>query len=831
MRLTSITPINIGPFDGDTVTIPIEPDLTILTGPNDTGKTFLLRVLELLGPKSPTLTESALANLVNRPYAASTTDWQHQGTLGCKLTIQGTTTGQAISQVLTPGHTLHVRFLLRPGSTTAVIDRVDTSTGTSSSQQAFGPRPNILRLPLDDPIRDIIPVRQPNPTEERFLQLAFGADYKTLPAYRTAPYQSRRRKAENTLNRHLQDLFGTNLRLALDGGDDTLTVSLHDEQGELTPLTWRGNGIRQLLTHVVAILDAARDTTPLLVLFDEPEATLHADLQHALRYHLETISQRDNIQVIYATHSSSMINNRHPTRVRLLEKVTGHDRTTIKVIPQPYGKNWLPVREGLGLTAADSLLYADITIIIEGPTELLALPTLLERLATNDHDLQRLLDRSHWLPGEGSSFTYFIHLAKSQRNKVIALLDGDKEQEVTRARKDHPDTPIILLPKGKEVEDLLPLTTYVRALNNVLTPTTPLTLDDFTTWDTSQRTTPQHPTDEDKKRAERHEHLGLSKRIGTWLGTKTLPYEKAKVMHRAAQDADATALAHAAELLHPFLDALRAINNPPAAATTPEDARTLPPGTTKALGLLQSRDHQSIRLFLQGLAPTLEESLPHLLASTSLEDFIHRARGTTIKLVTGPLTIAQANAYKDAVHARTINTTRSATTDAPEALCDTFYVIDPDGTVHADQGGITMLKRQYDAFIRDWQDNAVQLEDPSPYLGVRRSRPSKPRARSTPPPVRTSVDRATLLGLQRDLEDFEAWDAAKRAANTADPGTAQLKRDALAPRLLHARNELTTQAASDFQALVAAALADPRPENESWTNLNTLVVHAIATTP
>ena len=47
MILKNITPRYLGPFSTE-IEIPIEDDVTVITGPNDTGKSFVLRAIELL---------------------------------------------------------------------------------------------------------------------------------------------------------------------------------------------------------------------------------------------------------------------------------------------------------------------------------------------------------------------------------------------------------------------------------------------------------------------------------------------------------------------------------------------------------------------------------------------------------------------------------------------------------------------------------------------------------------------------------------------------------------------------------------------------------------
>jgi chromosome segregation ATPase len=45
--LRNITPQHFGPFSGKT-TLHLDPEVTVVTGPNDTGKTLALRAIEIL---------------------------------------------------------------------------------------------------------------------------------------------------------------------------------------------------------------------------------------------------------------------------------------------------------------------------------------------------------------------------------------------------------------------------------------------------------------------------------------------------------------------------------------------------------------------------------------------------------------------------------------------------------------------------------------------------------------------------------------------------------------------------------------------------------------
>jgi hypothetical protein len=560
MRLVSITPLNVGPFDSD-ATIPLDPEVTVLTGENDCGKSIALRVVELLSLDDNQLTETSFADLVNREYSETTQGWRSRNSVGCDAVVELTQSSLKQFPTLSLGDKLHISFRFQPGHNTSVGNRVERSGGGSAGPSVTGFRPTVTRLPDSERLRDIISFRDPNSVEARLLRLAFGVSYSEVPKGSNASRAAAVRKAEDRLNSHLEALLGTSerLRLALGPESTGFTVHVRDVGGELTPLTWRGTGIQAVLGHLVSLLEVATAKVPTIVIFDEPELHLHADLQHALRFLLERAGALEHIQVVYATHSSCMINNRRPERVRLFRKAVDEDRTSVRVEARPFKENWLPVREGLGLTAADSLLYGDITVIVEGDTELLSIPMLLQKLADNNvspyPDVVPELEKVHWLPAGGDSVSYFVKLALSQGNRVIVLLDSDKARKKAELEKEHPDLPILLLPEPYETEDLIPRPVYLSALGATLRSSDAdgrVTLEAYATWET-----------DGLGEGTIHAKMLTSKRVERWL-KDLLPgvsYPKAQVMHTAVLSARADDLATAAESLRPLAAAIFAPPN------------------------------------------------------------------------------------------------------------------------------------------------------------------------------------------------------------------------------------------------------------------------------
>ncbi|HWQ91665.1 MAG TPA: AAA family ATPase, partial [Clostridia bacterium] len=207
-----------------------------------------------------------------------------------------------------------------------------------------------------------------------------------------------------------------------------------------------------------------------ILLLDEPENSLHPDAQHLLREFLFDLTAIGKTQVLYATHSASMINPMRPEQVRLLKRDRVDGKPTTRYVRQATDSNFLHLRTSLGISAADSLLFAPVTVVIEGDTEFKCLAPLIRKLAeSGDADLQdakKLLSLSHFLDGMGDNFEFLCRIAKSQGTRVILFLDGDKRKIVQQQNlaQTHPDVPIILLPDSREFEQLVPVDSYFQAL-------------------------------------------------------------------------------------------------------------------------------------------------------------------------------------------------------------------------------------------------------------------------------------------------------------------------------------------------------------------------------
>lgn len=104
-----------------------------------------------------------------------------------------------------------------------------------------------------------------------------------------------------------------------------------------------------------------------IILIDEPELHLHPQYQNQLGTILELLSQRQNIQIIIATHSPSFIDEHNIVNVFRFAPRDGH---THIINPVSFaGQELWKIKQILTATNAGKLFFADIIIMVEWDTD------------------------------------------------------------------------------------------------------------------------------------------------------------------------------------------------------------------------------------------------------------------------------------------------------------------------------------------------------------------------------------------------------------------------------------------------------------------------------
>lgn len=329
----------------------------------------------------------------------------------------------------------------------------------------------------ENTIRERIDLTAPNSLEASILRIAFGGqfNFESLNALGSINFSRQLRDAEDRLNRHMERSMPlpSALRfqfLPIEGNRKVMAVLLRDRHECETPFGLRGTGLKKMVTLLAELATTSDTRHHRILLLDEPENSLHPDAQHLLREFLFDLTATGKTQVIYATHSPCMINPMRPEQVRLLQRVRIEEKPTSSIQPRATDTNFLVLRTSLGINAADSLLFAPVTVVIEGDTEFKCLAPIIKKLTDANvqgfDDAAKLLSLSHFLDGMGDNYEFLCRLAKSQGTRVVLFLDGDKRKNVEqqKVRETHPDVPIILLRDREEFEQLVPVELYFNAL-------------------------------------------------------------------------------------------------------------------------------------------------------------------------------------------------------------------------------------------------------------------------------------------------------------------------------------------------------------------------------
>lgn len=537
MIIESLEILNYGPFAFPTA-LEIDPEVTVLTGPNDTGKSSVLRLLARMfhaeGLKGIDATEFNSDNLHTAQIP-----WSERDDFGAvaRISLAGSRP-PGLPELPQDASAVTIRYGLAPNKPQRMAVSLFRANSPTPSDQGAWPveRPlaQAVWLPPEAEVRDAIPLAEANPVERRLLRCAFGDKFAAPQLTGLAEVLLHRQleRGQERLNELVRNVLPPSLGLQwkLRETPDRASVSclLQDAHGGLTPLGGRGTGVRRMMAVLAQLMTHDFAAGHTVVLFDEPETSLHADSQHLLRLLLEGLGQKPGVQVVYATHSPSMINVMRPHAIRLLSRATRDGSATTVVDNRPFKENYQPVRASLGLTPADSLLYAPVTVVVEGDTEVVGLPLLLLRLAAAKEvgfdPVERLLSQAHFLDGMGDQFGYMCRLARSQGATPVVFLDGDKRKHLAKFGLD--GVPTVLLDGESEFEELVPTDVYLRAVAELVGDTAGrVTGDNFRDWSSA---------------AGLPARMVFTKRVGRWLDAlDLLEPAKARVMRRAIELVDA----------------------------------------------------------------------------------------------------------------------------------------------------------------------------------------------------------------------------------------------------------------------------------------------------
>jgi energy-coupling factor transporter ATP-binding protein EcfA2 len=235
------------------------------------------------------------------------------------------------------------------------------------------------------------------------------------------------------------------------------------DDGTATLLQLKGDGVQSLAALSLmrySSLSGARGKN-IIIAIEEPESHLHPEAIHALRGVLREISSKH--QLIITTHCPLFVDR---------DRV--HNNVIVLNKKAKSAKNVADVRDALGVRASDNLRHAELVLLVEGPEDQRALRALI---AAHSQRLGRVLeDRTLAIEviGGAGNLSYRASEISAALCSAHCFLDYDKSSQdaANRAKLDgvltDGDINFCMVDglNESEFEDLLDSAAYQERLRN-----------------------------------------------------------------------------------------------------------------------------------------------------------------------------------------------------------------------------------------------------------------------------------------------------------------------------------------------------------------------------
>lgn len=207
---------------------------------------------------------------------------------------------------------------------------------------------------------------------------------------------------------------------------------------ERLPSTYNGLGYKNLIKMEFLLAAFAKkvekcgDACIPLLFIEEPESHMHPQMQHAFAEYLEAFLAKITsigIQTLLTSHSAHIANTMVFSKIRYAQKTkTGVIYKNLNTFAEENSSNIDFIRKYLTITKCD-LFFADKTIFVEGASERLLLPDMIDKCAkAGNFDSQeyKLPAQYYALVEIGGAFAYkFIPFAEFLGIPCLILTDLD----------------------------------------------------------------------------------------------------------------------------------------------------------------------------------------------------------------------------------------------------------------------------------------------------------------------------------------------------------------------------------------------------------------------
>ncbi|MGP5654262.1 ATP-dependent nuclease [Candidatus Corynebacterium faecigallinarum] len=277
------------------------------------------------------------------------------------------------------------------------------------------------------------------------------------------------RSVENILKRTLDRFVPDTTSVGIETNPLSSSWKVRDiriNDGSLTSLSAKGDGIQSLVALALTLEWTRSKNRPdrnLIIAVEEPESHLHPGAIHELRSVLHGIAEQH--QVVITTHSQSLIN-----RSSLSSNVIVEDRSA-----RP-SKSLKELRSTLGVEVSDSLSSSEVMVICEGDNDIAVLPTVLAQIDRRISEWVKSGRLEFSAAHSGSKISTHVTAANSILAKPVVVIDGDKAGKgdvlklISSGLLDRQSIVSITRPHAKhsELEDIFRSSVYLDSLERML---------------------------------------------------------------------------------------------------------------------------------------------------------------------------------------------------------------------------------------------------------------------------------------------------------------------------------------------------------------------------
>ncbi|MFH1943210.1 MAG: AAA family ATPase [bacterium] len=349
------------------MTLPLDPKITVLIGPNESGKTNLLKTIEYFRPDVTLSTE----------HTCQYSDFYQAGKpphIGLELTHFSREEQTKLIKVYEGFRNLD-SFILRregPRSTDYKVQTNDKILTIGNAKSLFEFLPKIVYFDTISVIKDRIDLdtllkESDIPSTEKNLLKIGGIEDPELIFQDSTKGRRAAEEASREITTRIREVWTQepSLEIKLRVNGKLLYVDFSDATTVYDTPKTRSLGFLWYLSFYINFIATTNEAkaNEYFFLLDEPGLHLHPSGQKDLTNLLENLSQKN--QLIYTTHSPFMIDRNYPQRVRLVMK---EENGTV-VDNEAYRDNWRPLRQSIGLTVGDLFFFSNKGILLEIPSK------------------------------------------------------------------------------------------------------------------------------------------------------------------------------------------------------------------------------------------------------------------------------------------------------------------------------------------------------------------------------------------------------------------------------------------------------------------------------